>query len=106
MSLSIKAGVRLHGIRPEMNIAATVVEGAYRDSGLNCTITCGMDGKHSMGSLHYAGAALDFRTNDVPKEKLEPLRKLIVERLPTDFDVILEGDHFHVEHQPKTYYGG
>lgn len=106
MSLSLKPGVRVFGLRPEILIALQVAEGAYRDAGFNLTVTCGMDGKHSNASLHYTGCAVDLRTRDVPSDKLEPLRKTIQERLPTDFDVVLEGDHIHLEYQPKQPYGG
>lgn len=87
-------------------LAIVVIEGAYRDSGIPlCTITSGLDGKHMRGSKHYTGDAFDVRTNNVPTEKLAPLKSLIAERLTSDFDVILESDHFHIEFDPKTPYG-
>lgn len=106
MSLSLKAGVRIQGIRPETAVALQIIEGAYRDAGYPLTLTAAIDGKHMAGSLHYAGCAVDLRTRDIPPDKLAPLRQAIQDRLGQDFDVVLEGDHFHVEYQPKQPYGG
>lgn len=105
MSLSIKPGVRIHGLRPEVILACVVAEGVYREEGFDLTITAGIDGKHMAASLHYAGCAVDLRTRDIPADKLEKIRKKIKERVGDDFDVVLEGDHFHLESQPKQTYG-
>jgi len=105
MSLSIKPGVRVFGLRPETILALNIIEGAFKDAGYDCVLTCGMDGKHSKGSLHYAGCAVDLRISNVPPEKREALKLEMANRLGADFDVILEGDHFHVEYQPKNFYG-
>ena len=106
MSLAIKTGARVGLTTPRMVLAALIIEGAYADSGIPlCTLTAGLDGKHMASSKHYTGDAWDVRINNVPPEKLEPLRKLIAERLGADFDVVLESDHFHVEFDPKTPYG-
>lgn len=102
MSLSIKPGVRITGIRQETAVALQIIEGAFRDAGYDCTLTCCTDGKHSIGSLHYVGCALDLRISTIPVEKRELLRKEMAGRLGNEFDVVLEGDHFHVEFQPKT----
>lgn len=105
MSLSIKSGVRVFGLRPEIILAIVVAEGAYREAGVDLTITSGIDGKHMLGSFHYSGSAVDLRTNGLPEEKKEPLRKTIAERLGQDYDVLFEGDHIHCEFQPKQPYG-
>ena len=78
------------------------------------TITSGCegskdDGVHKPSSLHYPensptllGRAIDLRTFDVPKERLTnallPSLRLL---LGTDFDVVLEKDHIHLEYDPK-----
>ena len=102
MALHIKHGVRIQGLTPETVLALQVIEGAFRDAGYNCVLTSGVDGKHSSGSLHYVGCAVDLRTRDIPEQKREPLRQEIARRLGPDFDVVLEKDHLHIEHQPKV----
>jgi hypothetical protein len=60
-----------------------------------------VDGKHTAGSLHYSGAAIDVRTRDFPPEALPRLIARIKACLGDDFDVLLETDHIHLEFQPK-----
>jgi uncharacterized protein YcbK (DUF882 family) len=97
----IKPGVRITGLRPEMVLAAVAAESVYREAGHDLTITACVDGKHMAGSLHYAGAAVDVRTRDVPADKISAILAKLKEALAGDFDVLLEGDHIHIEFQPK-----
>ena len=60
-------------------------------------ITSARDGKHNEDSFHYKGQAIDLRTKHV----LEALTKQIKEYLGTDYDVVLESDHIHIEWDPK-----
>lgn len=105
MGLEIKPGVRVTGIRTETLLALRVIEGAFADAGYpTTTLTSGVEGSHSRGSLHYTGCAVDIRISNVPTEKLPPLRDEIARRLGGpggDYDVVLEGSHFHIEFQPK-----
>jgi hypothetical protein len=101
VSLSIKPGVVLAGLRPEMAVAAQVVADVYREHGVDCVITSAVDGQHSQTSLHYAGAALDFRTRTLSFDQQFSMLNAVIERLGKDFDVVLESDHLHVEHQPR-----
>lgn len=105
MSISIKPGVRIQGMRPELNFALQIIDGAYKDAGHDCVITAVIDGTHMAGSLHYAGCAVDVRTRDLKPSELETLKTTLAGRLSGDFDVVLEGDHFHIEYQPKQPYG-
>lgn len=86
-----------------MAVMVASVHDTLKEAGYDCTITAGLDGKHSAGSLHYVGMALDFRTRVIPGADREPLRAKISARLGPDFDVVLEADHYHVEYQPKTH---
>lgn len=105
MTLALKPGVRIHGMRPEINFAMTAIDGFMRDHGHPLTtITSVIDGTHSPGSLHYVGAAFDIRTRDLPHDKLEQYRIAIKELIGMDFDVVIEPDHIHVEFQPKQSY--
>jgi hypothetical protein len=100
VSLSIKQGAVLP---PElaMSVMVASIHDAFKEEGYDCVITAGIDGKHSAGSLHYVGLALDFRSRTIPSGERERMRAKIAERLP-GFDVVLEADHYHVEYQPKS----
>ena len=80
------------------------VEMVYKDIGAPCILTSGMDGTHSEGSLHYRGLAWDFRiwnVKDVP-DLVKRLKKALD---PMYYDVVLEGDHIHLEYDPKQRRG-
>ena len=57
------------------------------------------------GSLHYAGAAIDVRTRDVAADKTCRILAQLRSAWRGDFDVLLEGDHIHIEFQPKQALG-
>jgi uncharacterized protein YcbK (DUF882 family) len=96
-----KEGVRIQGIQPEMCFGLTIVSSNYHAMGYDCVITSANDGEHSEKSLHWAGAALDFRIKHMAEEDRWKLAHILQEALPDDFDVVLESDHIHIEYQPK-----
>jgi hypothetical protein len=102
--MQIKPGVRVHGLRPEIVLAVLAAESAWRDAGAECVVTSVIDGKHSQGSLHYAGAAVDIRTRNLAEPALSRAINKLRESLGEDFDVVFEKDHVHVEFQPKKPY--
>ena len=61
-------------------------------------ITSTDEGNHIAYSKHYFGEAIDIRP---PKTDRENKINKLKERLGEDFDVIDEGDHVHVEYDPK-----
>ena len=63
------------------------------------TITSGNDSIHKQGSKHYSNEAIDIRSKDM----VNPIdvKNEIKKTLGADFDVIYEGDHIHVEFDPK-----
>lgn len=93
--------VKLHGIRPELLFALQVAAEVYKVYGQELVITSCNDSKHAPTSLHYAGCAVDLRTNYFTKATAIKVRDEIKERLGIDFDVILESDHLHIEYQPR-----
>lgn len=93
--------IKLRGIRPETVLAMVLVDQLYRDISVQCVITSVNSGKHMKGSLHYEGLAFDIRIKNVPDEILSGLVTEIRNCLPSDFDVVLEKDHLHVEFDPK-----
>ena len=100
-SISIKPGVDISGIQPEMALALPIIATVYAEFGVECVITSSKDGKHGRNSLHYVGFALDFRTRDLSHDDQLKLQKILCERLQVQFDVVLEKDHLHVEFQPE-----
>jgi hypothetical protein len=104
--LSLKPGVRITGMRPEILLAAVAAMEVYKAAGHDLTITACVDGKHTTCSLHYAGAAIDLRTRDVPAGDVSKLIAQIKAALGDDFDVLLEVDHIHIEFQPKQEING
>lgn len=104
LMLSLKDDVRIIGIRPELTLGIMIVHSVFQGLGILCVITSCTEGRHSRGSLHYAGAACDFRTRHLSVETRDKLYKLIKTNLGIDFDFVLEKDHFHMEYQPKVSY--
>mgnify|MGYP001097663456 CR=1 FL=1 len=99
--LTLKPDVRITGLRPEILLAIVIAERAYAEVGCELMLTSGIEGQHSVGSLHYAGSAVDLRTLNVPTGKLQPLIEKIRVAVGPDFDVVLESNHLHIEFQPK-----
>lgn len=105
--MNLKPGVNLKGLQPQMVLAAVVVNHVYETTyALECTITSANDSTHSPHSLHYEGFALDFRTHNIPRDKLDEVVTEIKASLGAAFDVLLEGrdtpnEHIHVEYDPK-----
>lgn len=87
-------------------LAATVVPALARH-GIDCTITSGDEQgvAHGVTSLHYVGCAVDIRTRDPatgqPFAGMAQAFTEIKQALNCDFDLIDEGDHWHLEFQPK-----
>lgn len=98
--MRIKEGVRIRGIGPEAVVALMVADAVYAVRGFDMVVTSATDGKHSAGSLHYAGEAVDIRTRDVPEDQRGAIRDEIAARLGANYDVLLEADHIHIEHDP------
>jgi len=101
MSLAIKPGVSIQGLRPEMVLALVVCAGVYAERGRVCTLTSGLEGAHSRASLHYTGSAVDLRTRDLTPTDVGEVAGELADRLGIDFDVVVERTHIHVEFQPK-----
>ena len=99
--MSLKAGVRVLGIRPELVLALRIVEAVYQAHGAPFVITSIMEGTHKRASLHYLGCAADVR---LPPQDAVSIVAEAKAALGEDYDVILEGDHVHVEFQAKTPY--
>ena len=106
--LKIKPGKSIRGIRPEIVLAACIIDSIYANvAHVVCVITSCTGGTHGRGSLHYVGAAIDVRTSSLsPVESKAQIRDKIAEALGEEFDVVLEPTHIHVEFQPKVPING
>lgn len=100
--LLLKPGVRVAGLRPEILLALIAAERVFDEAHVDLVVTACVDGKHTAGSLHYVGQAVDVRTRDVTAADQSKLLARLRECLGPDYDVALEIDHLHVEFQPKT----
>ncbi len=107
--IRLKEGVSLVGMQPQLSAVWQVAEGIWADEGApELVVTSVNDGQHSTTSLHWAGAAVDLRTKNLPsdaaKRRAKDRLKAVLGR---DFDVILEKlgqahEHVHVEWQPRA----
>ena len=63
-------------------------------------VTSKRDGTHSPGSLHYIGRGVDVR---YPRscDNRQKLAQQLREALGPSFDVVVEGNHLHIEYDPK-----
>ena len=82
---------------------AAAAANANHGLGFDVIITSGTDGKHMVGSKHYVGQALDFRTKyeGVDQTVVDLWIKRFSDRLGPDYQVIREVDHLHVEWDSK-----
>ena len=100
--ISLKKGVTVRGIRPEMVFGHTIVCAVYASHDLDVIVTSATDGVHSYASKHYDGAAIDYRTRHITATGLK--ERIVGEAqaaLGPDFDVILEDTHLHVQWKPR-----
>ena len=98
--MKLKEGASLEGVSWRMWTAAIKAEPLWRKRGAELVITSGSDGKHGQNSLHYKGLALDFRIWNLGGAESDVLPELKA-ALGPEYDVVLEGDHFHVEYDPE-----
>ncbi len=99
--MKLKDGVKLEGVSWQVFHAAIVVEAVLETFGTELVITSCMDGKHMPTSLHYKGRAFDARSRDLAPAFQVHACDEMKKRLGPDYDVVLEKDHFHIEHDPK-----
>lgn len=99
MIVSIKPGVRVRGLSNEILLAIVIAESVYRETQGLMVITSLTDGKHSVGSLHYTGEAVDLRLPSTIV--IDQVVSQLKSALGSSYDVILETDHIHIEYDPK-----
>lgn len=98
--LKFKEGVQLTITKP-INKLLEAVTVACGELGVDAVVTSGSDGKHMKESKHYLNHAIDLRIFHIVPERHHTLVQRCKELLGKDFDVVLEGDHVHLEYDPK-----
>ncbi len=98
--------VSFAGLAPQLVLALFIAEQVYAQFDREITITSCNDSEHSETSLHYSGNAVDLRTQNPINgikyfEDANEVVRRIKDRLNGDFDVMFEGDHIHLEYQPR-----
>jgi len=73
---------------------------SYAKHGKDVVITSGIDGSHKSNSLHYKGRALDLRTRHLSDGQRVEIMTELKARLGPNYDVLFEGNHFHIEYDP------
>ena len=99
--IRLKRGVSIASLQPQMLVALQVADAVYEKRGLDAIVTSGDEGAHGSGSLHFVGLAVDLRTRTLEPGDRGNVRFELSEALGEGFDVVLEGDHIHLEYQPK-----
>lgn len=101
LPLRFKAGVDLHGLRWQvLTCLHRIVLPAYARAGASeVVVTSANDRRHSLTSLHYAGAAVDLRIWGIRDP--HALAQEISALAGRDYDCIAESDHLHLEWQPR-----
>jgi hypothetical protein len=94
----LKLGVDISRLVKPLRNALNYIDHIFLSAGTEAVVTSTFEGSHKPGSLHYSNAALDLR---LPGPGREYLFGLLKDNLGNDFDIILEKDHIHVEHDPK-----
>lgn len=88
--------------KPEMEYARRIIAAVWTKHGYQLTVTSGYDSdQHIANSLHYQGLAEDYRTRDVTPSDLDVMIAEVIAQLGSNYDVIKETDHLHVEYDPK-----
>jgi len=99
--MQLKNSVTFHGITSEMLLGIIIINSIFQKNNYELVITSITDSKHSFSSLHYSGNAIDIRISNIPPANMEHLLNELRTSLGSNFDVVHEIDHIHIEYQPK-----
>lgn len=95
----VKDGVSIGGIRPELLFGMMVVNNVFEQLGEQLVITSVCEGVHGSWSYHPAGLAFDLRL-PVDEDK-DMVGAVLRDALGSEFDVVVESDHIHVEYEVR-----
>jgi hypothetical protein len=94
----IKAGVDISRLNREIRRALHKIQVVLNEFVKELIITSTYEGTHGEGSLHYRNDAIDIR---IDHPNVREIKEGIKEKLGKNYDVVYEGDHIHVEYDPK-----
>lgn len=95
----LKAGVSIERLCPELRKKLNFIQDTLYDlADTELVITSTYEGNHSPGSLHYANRAIDIRLPCKASEIVSRLKSAF----GSDYDIILEPTHIHIEYDPKN----
>lgn len=107
----VKKTANIESLRDEVRKAFPVIEEVCSIYQVEFVITSGNDsldlhGKGDLNkTLHDDNLAIDIRTRDLVEqdraEFTESLRGRLEDEYPGEYDVVLEHNHLHLEHDPK-----
>ncbi len=102
--IQVKEGVSFTGVSPELVLGIFLAHQVYLQRQVPLVVTSLTDGRHGAQSLHFIGAAADLRLpsrfTEVPSDDDRMAAELRA-ALGDEWDVVLEIDHIHIEHDPK-----
>lgn len=105
MSVEFKGGVNFDVI-PQIRQAVSRIETIFSRYRYIPVITSARDSTHEVGSLHYIGAAIDFRSKGLPENIKQSIFRDLQSAFPVPtWWVDLENfggalEHFHLEYKP------
>jgi hypothetical protein len=115
IKMRIKPGATIAGLNIKMRAALMIADKLWKEQGEvfdqaedrmvnlseeGTTVTSGLDGEHSAGSLHYYGYAVDLRTRYFSLAKKHDIENELRIQLGPDFRLFVHASHFHVDCKP------
>lgn len=97
----LKYDVKIQGVQPEIALIVPILKECFNKHDHELIITSVTRKSHMKNSLHYPGYAIDLASKNLDSTDTGKIFNDIVKQLSTQFDVIDENDHIHVEYQPN-----
>lgn len=96
-----KDSVKLFGVQKEIISLIDQLHIYFRSVlNLSLIITSVTDGKHSIGSKHYTGYAIDLRIWHMSDSQIKIFTNFFQKNFDKNYDLVLEKDHIHIEYDP------
>jgi hypothetical protein len=91
-------GCDMSKLRHKARVGLWYLEALFLSECRSVVVTHTFDGQHKEGSLHFKNRAVDILP---PGRENALLLKQAKQNMGKDYDVIDEGDHWHMEYDPK-----